>query len=116
MILNCAIAVMSVLGISLLATACSQSNNLLMGEVQATVGTHAVTVTDCYRLSVTPPQRSKEGYNFTPCRDAAVSIRNELLTVNGQPYERLRPGDRILVDHGIVSIDRALNPSTQHTN
>ena len=42
-------------------------------------------------------------YEFIPCRDAYVTIVNEVLTVNGKSYGRLTPGDRVLVDHGVVS-------------
>ena len=35
---------------------CSRSNNLLLGRVQATVGTHAVVVTDCYRTEARNPK------------------------------------------------------------
>jgi hypothetical protein len=31
----------------LLAPACSRSNNVLLGRVEAKVGSHAVVVTDC---------------------------------------------------------------------
>jgi hypothetical protein len=41
-----------------------------------------------------------------PCRDADVWIRGEELTVNGKSYGQLNPGDSVLVDHGVVSIDR----------
>ena len=68
---------------------CSRSNNLLLGRVEATVGTHLVVVTDCYRTSVPPQQKFEAAgqiiYRFTPCRDADVLIRGEELTVNA-PY------------------------------
>jgi hypothetical protein len=90
--------------------ACGRSNNLLLGRVEATVGGHTVVVTDCYRTSVPPPwQISDAGaptYRFMPCRDADVVIRGEALTVNGQSYGRLNPGDDVLVDHGVVKIGR----------
>ncbi|MGH9647027.1 MAG: hypothetical protein ACRD4E_09450, partial [Bryobacteraceae bacterium] len=61
--------------IAMVATAaCSQSNSLLFGEVRATVGTHKVVVTDCYRTSVPLPQMSGDDYRFMPCRDADVVI------------------------------------------
>ena len=82
-------------------------NNLFLGEVHATVANHPVTVTDCYRLRVEPPRRTANGgYEFTPCRDAHVTIVNEELTVNGRAYGRLHPDDRVLVDHGVVSAKR----------
>lgn len=86
--------------------ACSQSNNLLFGEVRATAGTHKVVVTDCYRTSVPLPQKSGDDYRFTPCRDADVLIHDETLSVNGRTYGHLGPGDSILVDHGTVSVNR----------
>jgi hypothetical protein len=91
----------------LLLSACSRSNNLLLGRVQAQVGSHTVVVTDCYRTSVPPPQRLGDAvYRFMPCRDADVLIRGDELLVNGQSYGRLNPADAVLVDHGAVSIQR----------
>src|SRR5207247_286311 len=75
--------------------ACSKSNNLLLGRVEAAVGGHAVVVTDCYKLSVPPPRKLQDAadgraaYRFTPCRDADVVIRGEELIVNGKSYGRL---------------------------
>lgn len=89
-------------------TACSRSNNLFLGRVQATVGGHEVVVTDCYRTSVPPPERFVEGgrtdYRFTPCRDADVLIRGGELVVNGRSYGHLKATDGVLVDHGVVSL------------
>ncbi|MGB7721291.1 MAG: hypothetical protein WBL65_15395 [Bryobacteraceae bacterium] len=95
----------------LLLSGCSRSNNLLLGRVQAEVGSHTVVVTDCYRTSVPPPQRLPDAagravYRFTPCRDADVLIRGDELLVNGQSYGRLNPADAVLVDHGVVSVQR----------
>jgi hypothetical protein len=93
-----------------LLAACSRSNNLLFGRVEAAVGGHTVVVTDCYRTSVPPPRQYEDlgrpAYRFTPCRDADVLIRGEALTVNGQSYGILNPGDDVLVDHGVVKINR----------
>jgi hypothetical protein len=91
-------------------TACSRSNNLLMGEVQAQVGTHTVRVTDCYRTSVPPPERladadGQASYRFMPCRDADIRIRAAELTVNGRSYGHIQQSDAILVDHGVVSVN-----------
>jgi len=95
-------------GIAMLGVAaCSRSNNLLLGEVEATAGSHRVEVTDCYRFSVDPPAKTGDGYRYTPCRDADVVIRNEEAFVNGRSYGHLNPNDSILVDHGTVSIQRA---------
>ena len=89
-----------------LSTGCSKSNNLFLGRVEATVGTHTVVVTDCYRTSVPPPVKEQGAvYRFTPCRDADVVIRNDDLTVNGQAYGHLKPTDSVLVDHGVVSVN-----------
>src|SRR5260370_3678964 len=94
----------------LLLAACSRSNNLLLGRVEATVDTHTVVVTDCYRTSFPPPQKIEDGgtapasYRFVPCRDADVLIRRGELFVNGRSYGRVKPYDSILVDHGVVSI------------
>lgn len=95
----------------LMSTACSESNNLLFGEVQATVGTYTVVVTDCYRTSVPPPRKSGNDYRFTPCRDADVLIHGEMLSVNGQSYGHLNPADSVLVDHGVVSVNRHRTPA-----
>ena len=87
-----------------MTTACTESNNLLFGQVEASVGTHSVVVTDCYRTSVPPPRKSGDDYRFTPCRDADVAIHDEILSVNGQSYGHLNPADSVLVDHGVVSV------------
>ncbi|MFN2596429.1 MAG: hypothetical protein ABR563_04490 [Pyrinomonadaceae bacterium] len=102
-----------------LAVACSRSNNLLLGRVEARVGSHTVVVTDCYRASVPAPQEveparagARETYRFTPCRDADVLIRDEELVVNGTSYGRLRRGDSVTVDHGRVLVnERAARPA-----
>jgi hypothetical protein len=101
-----------------LCSACSHSNNLLTGTVEATAGSHRIVVTDCYRFSVDPPREIKgapgeSGYRYTPCRDADVFIRTDELAgsdeavVNGRSYGHLGPADSILVDHGVVSIGRS---------
>jgi hypothetical protein len=93
-----------------LLAACSRSNNLLLGRVETAVGGHTVVVTDCYRTSVPPPRQFEDlgrpAYRFTPCRDADIVIRGDGLTVNGQSYGSLNPGDDVLVDHGVVKIGR----------
>ena len=91
--------------------ACSRDNNLLMGRVEAQVGTHRVVVTDCYRTSAPQPQKlaDQDGlpvWRYMPCRDADVWIRGEQLSVNGKEYGRLNPADGVLVDHG-RGFDRA---------
>lgn len=92
-------------------SACSRSNNLLFGRVEANVGGHTIAVTDCYRTSVPPPQKQEDSasgkttYHFVPCRDADISLRDEELTVNGRKYGKLNSGDTVTVDHGIVLIN-----------
>jgi len=88
----------------LLPAGCSRSNVLLLGRVEAQVGTHRVAVTDCYRFKVPPPGQSGGGYRFTPCADADILIGPSGLTVNGRFYGKIGPADDILVDHGVVSI------------
>jgi hypothetical protein len=101
-----------------LAAACSRSNNLLLGRVEADLGSHLVVVTDCYRLRVPAPRiedgaSGLPGYRFKPCRDADVLIRGADLFVNARPYGRLRLHDAVLVDHGVVSIrHRPSSPSS----
>ena len=96
-----------------LLTGCSRSNNLLLGRVEARVAGHTVTVTDCYRASVPAPEpitsRSGEqsGVRFAPCRDADVVIRGERLSVNGKAYGVLAPTDSVVVDHGVVRIEKS---------
>jgi hypothetical protein len=99
------------IAVAALLSACSQSNNLLLGRVEATVGTHNVVVTDCYRASAPQPRKladdgGKAVYRYMPCRDADVWIRGEELTVNGKSFGNLDPADGVLVDHGVVSIER----------
>jgi hypothetical protein len=95
---------------AMLLSSCTRSNNLLLGRVEAVVGSHTVAVTDCYRISVPPPQKledSSEGkaaYRFTPCRDADIVIRSEELIVNGKSYGHLNEADAVTVDHGKVLI------------
>ena len=61
------------LGSLAILAGCSNANNLLLGEVRALVGTHDITVTDCYRLSVDPPRTTAAGFEYAPCRDARIN-------------------------------------------
>jgi len=93
--------------LALLTTACTRENNVLFGRVESAVGTHTVVVTDCYRTSApAPDQVGAADYHFMPCKDADVWIKADVLTVNGKAYGKLNPGDGVLVDHGVVSIER----------
>lgn len=90
---------------ALFTAACSRSNNLLLGRVEAQVGSHRVVVTDCYRFRVPPPGRTGDGgYSFTPCADADIRIEPSGLVVNGRFYGGIGPVDDILVDHGKASV------------
>ena len=101
-------------GLVIACSACSRSNNLLLGRVEATVDGHTVVVTDCYRTSVAPPEKiggpSEQSYRFTPCRDADVLIRNGELIVNGNSYGLLKQADAVTVDHGKVLINEMAAP------
>jgi hypothetical protein len=94
-----------------LIAGCSKSNNLLLGRIESTIGTHTVIVTDCYRTSVPSPQTivdSTDGsviVHFKPCMDAEIIIHNEQLFVNGISFEKLTPGDSVVLDHGRVLIN-----------
>lgn len=105
----------TICGLILACSACNRSNNLLLGRVEATVGGHTVVVTDCYRTSVTPPEKvggpSQQSYRFMPCRDADVLIRNDELIVNGSSYGLLKQGDAVTIDHGKVLINELVVPA-----
>jgi hypothetical protein len=94
-----------------LIAGCSKSNNVLLGRIESRIGTHTVIVTDCYRTSVPSPQTivdSTDGsiiVHFKPCMDAEIIIHNEQLFVNGISYEKLTPGDTVVLDHGRVLIN-----------
>ena len=106
---------LTICGLVMACSACSRSNNLLLGRVEATVGGHTVVVTDCYRTSVTPPEKvggpSEQSYRFMPCRDADVLIRNDELIVNGSSYGLLKQADAVTVDHGKVLINEIAVPA-----
>jgi hypothetical protein len=89
----------------LILAACTRSNNLLLGRVEASVDGHKVVVTDCYRTSVPTPTQSGATWRYEPCRDAIVVIRGAELQVNGTTYPTLHPGDSVTVDHGKVLIN-----------
>src|ERR1041384_5652220 len=101
--------VLIICGLIMTCSACSRSNSLLLGRVEAAVGGHTVVVTDCYRTSVTPPEKvgspSEQSYRFMPCRDADILIRNDELIVNGSSYGLLKQADAVTVDHGKVLIN-----------
>ena len=89
----------------------TSANNVLFGRVTASVGEHAVVVTDCYRLEVPLPERlanterGEPTFRYAPCRDAVIELRGRELTVNGVPYGPLGPDDTVTVDHGTVLVN-----------
>jgi hypothetical protein len=103
--------VMTVLSAAVVVTGCSKSNSVLLGRVEANLGTHPIIVTDCYRTSVPSTQMTKDPvdgtvvYRWAPCVDADVVIHHDLLMVNGKAYKRLSPGDTIIVDHVQVLVN-----------
>lgn len=106
-----ALRITACLSSMLVLAACSRSNNLLLGRVEADLGSHQVVVTDCYRFKLPPPriEEAVDGritYRFKPCRDADVLIQGADLFVNARPYGSLHPRDAVVVDHGAVSIHR----------
>ena len=92
------------------SSACSHSNNLLLGRVQTKLGSHEVVVTDCYRAGVPLPTLAQSRQSWEPCRDAVIMIDNEQLTVNAKDYGHLNADDSVLVDHGVVSVGRKAVP------
>src|ERR1044072_9154671 len=102
-------------GLVMACSACSRSNNLLLGRGEGTVGGHTVVVTDCYTTSLTPPEKvggpSEQSYRFMPCRDAEVLIRNDEVIVNGNSYGLLKQADTVTVDHGEVLINEMVVPA-----
>lgn len=106
---------LAICGLVMACPACSRSNNLLLGRVEATVGGHTVVVTDCYRTGVTPPEEAGgpggRSYRFAPCRDADVLIRDDELIVNGSSYGVLKRADAVTVDHGKVLINGMAAPA-----
>lgn len=84
------------------AVGCGHSNNLLLEEVRARMGTHEILVTDCSRTRVPQPTASEMTFRWEPCRDAVIAIENERLTVNGRDYGHLNDRDSVVVDHGVA--------------
>ncbi|MBK9707615.1 MAG: hypothetical protein IPO77_11575 [Acidobacteria bacterium] len=101
-------------GLSILMSlaACSRSNNLILGRVEAQAGGHRVVVTDCYRTKVPGVEKiedtldGKPSFRFKPCKDADVIIRGDDLVVNGRLYGKIGAADLITVDHGRVEITK----------
>jgi len=107
--------------VALMTSACSRSNNLLLGRVEARVGEHVVIVTDCYRTSVPPPQLLKDAeakpfYRFAPCLDADVVFNGNQLLVNGKSYGSIEQADTVIVDHGVVLVNGMKRQATSGKN
>jgi hypothetical protein len=98
---------LALVGAAALLAACSQSNNVLLGRVEKTVGAHKIVVTDCYRTSVPQPEQLPSAtWHYAPCRDADIWIRGDQLEVNGRSYGAIGQADSVLVDHGVVSVKK----------
>ena len=80
---------------AVLLSACSESNNLLLGTVSTNLDSHRVVVTDCYRTEVPPPEHFVESgvraWRYAPCRDAVIEIHGDKLNVNGAILWTHRP-------------------------
>lgn len=105
--MNTVIRRIAVACIVLLPSACSRSNNVLLGRVEADINGHRVAVTDCYRFFGIPQvQKLAEGsYRYAPCKDVDVAIQGNELFVNGTAYGDLAADDSVTVDHGKVLIN-----------
>lgn len=86
-------------------SACDASNNPMLGRVEAEVSGHQVVVTNCYTMQVADVKSSDGSQSFSPCKNAAVTIKNNMLLVNGESYGQLGDGDRVLVENGSVHIE-----------
>ena len=80
-----------------------------MGLPRRLLGFPRIGVEDVFWLGTLPPRYNRRtwGRGKLARRDAQINIENEELTVNGKAYGRLQTGDRVLVDHGVVSTKRA---------
>lgn len=102
-----------VVALAVFASSCARLDSVVFGHVEATVGGHRVSVTDCYRTSIPEPDRptaladGTQVYRWAPCRDAQVVIRGKTLIVNDREIGPILPSDGILVDHGKVSVTPA---------
>ena len=93
----------------LMLAACSRSNNVLLGRVEADINGHRVAVANCYQFFGIPePQKIGEGsYRYAPCKDTVIALQGNSLFVNGTAYGDLGPDDSVTVDHGKVLINGA---------
>ena len=105
--MNALIRCLPVALVLLALAACSRSNNVLLGRVEADINGHRVAVTDCYQFFGIPePQKIGQGsYRYAPCKETVVTIQGNSLFVNGTAYGDLGPDDGVTVDHGKVLIN-----------
>jgi hypothetical protein len=102
---NAILAASTTIAVCMGLSACSASNNPIFGRVEAQVGHHEIVVIDCYTFHDAGVQSSDDGERFAPCKDAVVSVKDDMLYVNGEGYGHLNEGDAVLVDHGKVKIE-----------
>jgi len=85
-------------------SACDVQNNQLIGRVEADIDRHQVVVTHCYTKHLAKVISTDDGDSWTPCKDATIVIKNEMLYVNGESYGQLGQGDAVLVENGRAKI------------
>ena len=85
-------------------SACDVQNNQLIGRVEADIDRHQVVVTHCFTKQLAKVQSTDDGDSWTPCKNAAVVIKDEMLYVNGESYGQLAEGDSVLIENGRAKI------------
>jgi methylthioribose-1-phosphate isomerase len=85
-------------------SACDVQNNQLIGRVEADIDRHQVVVTHCYTKQLAKVLSTDDGDSWTPCKNAAVVIKDGMLFVNGESYGKLGDGDSVLVEDGKAKI------------
>jgi len=85
-------------------SSCDVQNNQLLGRVQADIDRHQVVVTHCYTKDLAKVLSTDDGDSWTPCKNAAVVIKDGMLFVNGESYGKLADGDAVLVENGTAKI------------
>ena len=85
-------------------SACDVQNNQLLGRVEADIDRHQVVVTHCYTKQLAKVISTDDGDSWTPCKNAAVVIKDGTLFVNGESYGQLADGDGVLVENGKAKI------------
>lgn len=99
------ISTATIVAISCIAlSACDVQNNQLLGRVEAEIDRHQVVVTNCYTKQLAKVVSTDEGDSWTPCKNAAVVIKDGTLFVNGESYGQLSEGDGVLVENGRAKI------------